>query len=99
MDMFASYMKQLSLFFRVPHRFVILVTMLINITLLTTTIGCNINADMVAELPPEYYSSLEEVISNYHPSHRPIMFKGLVVESKLIHTKPNLWEGSLKLYL
>ena len=77
MDMFSIYMKQLSLFFRQPHRFVILVTTIFHITLLTIIIGCNISADMVAELPPEYYSSLEEVVGNYLPDCRPVIFKGL----------------------
>ena len=88
MDMFASYMNQLSLFFRQPHRFVILVTMIFHTTLLTIIIGGNISADMVAEFPPQYYSSLEQVVTKYLPDHRPIVFKGLVVESKLVHTNP-----------
>ena len=86
MEMFAIYMKQLFRFFRQPHRFVILVTMLIHITLLTVIIGGNISADMVAEFPPKYFSSLKEVISKYLPGREPMMLKGTEVQSKLIHT-------------
>lgn len=85
MQMYAIYMKQLLRSFKQPHRFVAMATLLIYSMLFTIIYNGSISADMVAEYPPRYYLSLEELLENFLPGHNPVLFKGLEVDSDLVH--------------
>lgn len=76
-------MKQYIIPVKKPHRILISAGLIIYSAFLTAVLAGLFQSNMVYEYPPQYYSSLEEIVDKVH-TKSVITIDGLFVQSKLI---------------